>query len=306
LFTSLIAIAMALVVAQVLEPKRWRSPVVGVLVGFAVLTKWFPAFLVFGLWGYWLLRRGELMRRKGELLIAIAFTAATVLPWEAFAINRYPVEHALYLENNWNHVVQVLDEHVGTPFFHIARVPRTYGEASVIACLWFIWALAIRGRDAVAQMLTLWLAVPYLFFAFARTKMENHVLFAAPAVCLMVAWAIGALTEALRSPLQRWWRVMLTALLASWVLLPARFTIERWKPFQLDPQERALARALRALPAEIDGAPQVYFGASCHCAPAAMFYAGVTAYPGDADASQRTSVLAAGSQPAALPAGPSR
>ncbi len=142
--------------------------------------------------------------------------------------------------------------------------------------------------------------MPYLFWAFVHTKMENHVMFASAALCLMAAYALVAAVEGARAARTSWRRWGLWALAVAWVALPLRFSVERWRPFRRDEPERALAAALRALPGPSEG-KVAFFGAQCRCAPAAMYYSGQPAYPFDASDETRAAVEAKGYRVAPLP-----
>jgi hypothetical protein len=289
LLISLVCVGVWLALEHARRPGRWLAVVVGAAAGGAFLTKEWPALLVLGVWAIALPRTREAFT---HLAMGAASCAAVALPWQGYVHARFPAEAAWEMAyNTFGHFRDALEEHAGSPFFHLARLPRFFGEASPLALLAFA---AFQGRTRPGRILLAWFVVPYAVFSLAATKMPAYPLIAAPAIALMIAWAVidvwnwlprlfGARKE------------VAAVLITAWLMLPLRFAIERWKPFERFDAERAAAHELKALSPPRDA---VLFGLPDPIS--AMFYTGVPAYaevPGDAD---RARCVSAGYRPIVL------
>jgi 4-amino-4-deoxy-L-arabinose transferase len=234
---SLVALGALAALVQVRRNSRVLALLVGVLAGLGVLTKWLPGLLVLGLWGVAMPWRERPRRCALDLGLGAMVCAALTVPWSLYVRSAFPVEARVEAAYAWRHLWHPLEGHGGGPLWHVARLPRYFGEASPLAIAWF---LARRARQQ--PFVTAWLVVPYAVFSLAATKMEGYVMIAAPAVLLMVAAALVALIEK---------RTLLRgALAAALVVLPVRFTLERYKPFEVRQVERERAARLRALDAD--------------------------------------------------------
>lgn len=256
---SLTCLAIWSALEHAAAPSRWRAASTGLLAGLAVLTKWLIGLLPFAVWVVMLRRRRE---RWIDVSLGALICAAVAAPWQLYTAHAFPEQAALESAHRLQHLFQPLDGHVGTPLFYLARIPRTFGELSPLAVVWFLW----KRREPA---LFTWAAVPYIFFAFVATRMENYVMVAAPAIALMVAWAA----------LELWngaglWK---RAIAAALVLLPVRYAVERWEPFHRFEEERAVAARLRTLPAG-----RVLLVGASHPIEA-MFYGEREAYAGTPD-----------------------
>lgn len=229
--TSLTCLAVWSAVEHAARPSRRRAALTGLVAGLAVLTKWLVGLLPFAVWAVLLRRRRE---RWPDLLIGLAVCAMVAAPWQIYVAHAFPAEAAFEAAHRTRHLFEPLDGHVGSALFYLIRIPRTFGEASPLALLWFCW----KRREPA---LIAWAALPYAFFGAVATKMENYAMPAAPAMALMIGWAaVGA---------WRWRAFWMRAFAAALVALPVRYAVERWKPFHRFEEERAVARTVRALPA---------------------------------------------------------
>jgi hypothetical protein len=238
------------------------AAVAGALSGAAVLAKSFPGLLGIGLLAVTLPWRKRPGRSAVALAIGAAACGAIALPWLIAAGHAFPAEAAFEQRYAIRHFFEPLEGHDGSAFFHLARIPRFFGELSPVALLWFFASRRRLGQPAT--FLALWFAVPYAIFSFAATKMAAYPLVAMPAIDLMIALALvdgfgAAPALASSRPVRRAATMIVCAAL---VLLPVRYCVERWKPFFRDRpqieqarQLRQLARALGPGPGLITGVP---------------------------------------------------
>ena len=252
----------------------------GALAGAAVLAKSFPGLTGLGVLALalpWSRARGVSLR---TLSLALAACAAVALPWTLWTRHAFPAQAAHEAAYALRHFGEALEEHRGGPFFHLARMPRFFGEASPLALLWLLWRgrLSAPGSALPAgRVLALWIAAPYALFTFAATKMDAYPLVAAAAFCL----CLGAVLQELAPRLlardadgQDRITARITAALACalLLLLPLRFAVERWRPGERDYASLALAERYRKLSTRLGPGPGLLH--SVDAPVEAMFYTG--------------------------------
>lgn len=288
LFISLVGAAVWLAVRR-----RHRTTVgtalgIGLLAGLAALAKSILGMLVIALWlvvartggqpqdaerssipGSWLRLLG---------LAGLAGTAAFAiyLPWHLYVGGAFPAEAAWERTYNLLHVTEVLEGHDGGVFYHLAEIPRIYGELALLSLIWFFWRFARQPRDRERALLALWIAVPYVIFSIAKTKMPAYPLLAAPAVFTVVAWHVESLRDAARR-LAGWRRGLAITAAFLLLVLPVRYALERSKPLRGPEWTTAWATSLRDLAEHCLDAKTVIF----HTARPieTMFYSAAVAYP---------------------------
>lgn len=262
----------------------------GALCGAAVLTKSLPGLLALGLLAVLLPWQSRGRASAFGMAVAAAVCAAVALPWFAWTRHAFPLETAVEHRYLLRHLFEPLEGHEGSVFFHLARIPRFFGEACPVALVWFF--ASRRASRQSKTFLAIWAGVPYAIFSLAATKMAAYPLIATPAIELMIA---AALLDAFESalPFATTPRKVATVVVgASLVVLPIRYCAERWKPFLRDrpgieqsSQYRRLARALGPGPGLVTGiADRIAF----------MFYTDWTAQRGVATPEQVADARARG------------
>lgn len=265
-----------------LRARRWAwapaALAVGAIAGLAALTKSVTSLLVLLLWGVVALdgTRRSGVRVAAGIAVGIAAAMAVYWPWHAYIQLTFPAEAAWESEYNVRHLWEALEGHTGGWSFHLARIPRYFGELSVLSLAWFL--LRLRGGPQLAErrFVALWWAIPYAFFTVVPTKMPGYVLVAAPALFIIIGMHWVALREFARTAAgaRRWLAWAAVVLLLA---LPVRFSLERMKPLSSPPWDRSDARAMTQLGERFADAKTVVFGAP---APLdLMFYSDVISYP---------------------------
>jgi 4-amino-4-deoxy-L-arabinose transferase len=272
LFIGLVELGMwaAFRSSRTATPLRW-APLVGVVTGMAVLTKWLPALLVLAVWAVLLRGRTGRGRAVAALAVAAACAAAVALPWDLHARAAFPAEYAWERGYDVRHVSDALERHEGGPFFHLFWMGRFFGELVYLPVAWFLYRTA-RERSPDHVALALWLAAPYLVFSLVATKMEPYPMIAAPAIFLVVAWYWWRLRERLARMRARGLAI---GVLSALVVLPVRSAFERVRPFAVR-REPAWARDLRALGTTLGSARCALFNVPRPIE--AMFYTPCTSY----------------------------
>jgi len=257
--TFIALVQLGITVAVLWVPGRPRSGVgyvlsVGVLGGLAALAKSPVAALLFLVAAPVVAARG----RRGVLSLGAAAVISVLvyLPWQLYVARAFPLEAAWENAYTVLHLTEVLEGHSGGWAFHLVRIPRFFGEASpVVLILWLVW----RWRpDRPAAALVIWLAVPYLFFSFAATKMPAYPMVAAPAFCLILADVVAMARERLRATTDRRIRWALIGLVVVTLGLPVRYGLERVKPFRAAARKGAFVERHRALAPQLDDGSVVF------------------------------------------------
>ncbi len=171
-----------------------RAMAIGVAVGCAILVKWLPALLIFGVWGLYemFFRKREMLGKKFFIHIALAFgsTVCIVLPWQLWCAFRFPKEYTLEMERIGNHFNTVVEGHAGTWKYHFDMLFEFYGpfDFGTILFVWTFIAAIFMQRSLKWRVLAIsWVAVIYIFYTLAGTKMPSFTLIAMPVVLLGVA-----------------------------------------------------------------------------------------------------------------------
>jgi 4-amino-4-deoxy-L-arabinose transferase-like glycosyltransferase len=269
-----VELGVLLAVIQAQRPRPWLPPAIGAVAGLAVLSKWLPGLLVYPVW-LALVWRKEKPRMLVAQLAAMALgTALVVLPWQLHIRQTFPQDAAWNDAYNLRHFTQAIDGLGGSPLFHLAQMPRYFGELIFVPLAFFLGALALRGERQRLEPLAAWLFIPYLVFSLAATKMNAYVMVAAPALFLIEAyfwlWLLA------RQPAGPVARTLRWALLVLLVGLPLRYGIERLKLRPSYDRDPAWASTLRGLQQRVGGGRVVLFNLDRPLE--AMFYTPYTAY----------------------------
>jgi len=263
----------------------------GGLCAAAVLAKSFPGLTAMGILAVALPWKTKAARSLQALLLAMLACGAVVLPWSIWVRDAFPAEAAWEQHYAVRHFSEVLEGHAGSAFFHLARIPRFFGETCPVALAAFFYRRRAFGSGG--RTLMLWFVAPYALFSLAATKMDAYPLVAMPAVEVMIAAALVttwqfAVAEAPGIRL----RSLMMILCSTLVLLPLRFTAERWRPFRRASNGLALARDYKLLAKYIGPGPGLLVDVPDPIS--AMFYTGWTALGRPATAEELTEARARG------------
>ncbi len=202
----------------------------GVSIGAAVLSKWLPALIVLPIWLLIVAHSGNMNPKKifFHFLLLMATSALVFLPWQLYIFNAFPLEANWEASFNFKHLTEVLEEQSGSVFYFIDKIRINYGELIYLPVLWFSWQTFKHLKNKKRLAIFIWFFIPFLFFSFAKTKMQAYLLFTSPALFMMTAEFWHMLNECRVNHKLKWlFNVVLLLLIA----LPIRYSIERMKPF---------------------------------------------------------------------------
>lgn len=239
-----------------------RAAALGAVLGLAGLAKSPFSLTIVAIWLPLALRPGARPWRDVALPVMIAFAAAAAvyLPWQIAIGTAFPDEARWERAYTFRHLTEAVEAHAGGPLYHLARVPRLFGELAWLSVAWFFFGLRKPPRDPARLALALWIAIPYVFFSLVATKMPAYVMVAAPALFIVIAlhwWRLANIAKLARGR-KRWAPILAMAFL---LLLPARFCLERVKPLWGPDWHATWSPALERAARQVEGAPTVVFNA---------------------------------------------
>ncbi len=273
-FLFFVELAVFLSILFVQRRRAVYNVLAGVSIGAAVLSKWLPALIVLPVWLLVVIDSGQFSGRTviRQFLLLLLVTAVVFLPWQIYIYTRFPLEARWEASFNLKHILEPLEGRTGPWYYFIDKIRINYGELVYLPLIWFTWKSLKRPLNFKRLAVALWFWVPLLFFSFAKTKMQGYILFAAPALFLMTAEFFVMLRDFRRGHRPRWLYTLVMVLL---IALPARYAIERMKPFEKRDRNPQWAVRLKQL-----GRQHISNGVllNSNHPIEAMFYTDLTAY----------------------------
>jgi len=247
----------------------------GIAIGFAILTKWLPALIVFPIWLLILQNSGNFTFKKltAHFLVLSFICVITFLPWQIYIAQMWPLETAFEKSFNRMHITQVLDGRGGAWWYFIDRIRINYGELIYIPIIWFIYQLTKKIKDRKMLALFIWAFVPIIFFSLVKTKMQGYILFVSPALFIITGSFIYQFSQVQFNSSKKYFQYII---IATMLLLPFRYMLERTKLFSSKDRSPVWVSELKNLD-EKNLENGVLFNYSRPIE--AMFYTNLTAYP---------------------------
>jgi len=273
LFFIEIAIFFSMLFAR--DKKLIYNVLAGICLGAAILSKWLPALIVLPIWLLIIYDSGKFTIKSLVIQFTILCTLAIAvfLPWQIYIHSVFPLEAGWESTYNFKHLTEVIEERSG-PFYYFAdKIRINYGELIYLPLGWFFWKLYKSPYDKRAWALSLWFLVPLIFFSAVATKMQGYMLFTAPALFMITAAFYYTLHDHINKTKYKWAIIIVLILLIG---LPARYTIERMKPFDERDRHPEWVAKLKELNKE-DLSNVVLLNYKYPIE--AMFYTDLTAYP---------------------------
>ena len=214
-----------------------------VFCGLAILTKWLPALVVFPIWmTFWLkFQRNNFLGVVKYGLAALVFVLIVAAPWQIWITYQFPIEADWTSKLNVKRIFAGIDGH-GQPFYyHFNKIRIIFGEFIYVPMIWILYIFYKKRRYSFL-FLIIWIFVPLLFFSVVKTKMQAYLLFTAPAFFILTALFFRYLYFIHRKTSTP---KLLMLLMVGLLLLPARYAVERIKPFSIRDRNPDWAIALR-------------------------------------------------------------
>jgi len=274
LFVFFVELGIFLSVYYLKHRSYFNLSLIGIAAGCALLTKWLPGLIIVGVLFLLLYQKESLKQVIWKCIIVLLIAAAIAVPWQVYIFSAFPREAAWESYFNYRHIIEPIEGHTGTIFYHFRLMPTTFGQFIYIPLIIFFYSFFNRQYSRETVVLTFWFLIPYLFFSFVATKMTGYVMMAAPAVFIILSWAFWKVKDNVKNSSFRILKIILLLLL---IILPIRICIERVRPFRKTDRNETWAVRLRELNSQIPQSNAVVFNVQHNIE--AMFYCNFTAYP---------------------------
>ncbi len=203
----------------------------GIVAGCAFLTKSWPALLTLPVaasmaWSRQLPLNGKSLNLFATMLLT---SIALVAPWMFHVHSHFPVEFAAERTAQLAHFTEGIEEHARPWYYYLEQLTMMQGEFVLLAIVWAV-VLALRKKDRVNTMLLVWVAIPYVVYSIAMSKMPAYTAIAAPAIHIITAMAYVKWRAHERPHGAA--RVVLSIVAIGLIALPLRFSLDRTAPWQ--------------------------------------------------------------------------
>jgi 4-amino-4-deoxy-L-arabinose transferase-like glycosyltransferase len=252
---AMVELGIYLAIRDAERPQGVVQVALGVVLGLAVLTKWYPGLLIVPIWLALVAGRRTFAAAALALLIVGAAATVIVLPWVWHITTAFPREAISEWRYDLSRVGAAVEGHSGGNLVYLADLPNFFSELVYIPLAWAV-AMAVTMRSRAFVIVAMWFAIPYLVFSLAHTKMTAYVMIAAPAIFLIEArfWSMLAAARLLWS--HRLWR---TALLVTFAFLPARHILRPGGPFTIRDRHPSWVRQIESLRTQVSAPNPVVF-----------------------------------------------
>lgn len=246
-FIFFVQLALLLGIYSIVKKKSpYIFMLMGLATGLAILSKWTPALIVFPVWAIGAYLSGRFSIRDIALYGGIAATscAVTVLPWFLYILNAFPDEAVYVFKKYAVAYYETVEEHHAPWYYYLHKMGVLFGELIYVPLLLFFYRLYRKQARWQSIMLHSWWIMIVLIFSFASTKRFTYLLICAPAFFIITSHAWFYFYE--------WhdrtkYRTLINLVLFLLILLPARYSIERIKPFHSRDRRPAWVAELKML-----------------------------------------------------------
>ncbi|MBP7274522.1 MAG: glycosyltransferase family 39 protein, partial [Saprospiraceae bacterium] len=249
----------------------------GIACGLAILTKWLPALIIFLL--YLIITPKSKCNSNQlftDLIVLGSATLLVALPWQIYAQMTFPLAYQWELQFNKRHFTEGLEGNGQPWWYFINRIRITVNEMIYIILLWFGYYTSQKSELRKENLfLLIYMAIPFLVFSVAKTKMQGYLLFTFPAYFIIIGLFIETLLfRKTITPRQSTLYKVNVLIVVAIFSLAVRYSLERVKPFKTYHQESLAKKELQGITFP---AKAVLF--NIHCPIELMFYTDCIAYP---------------------------
>jgi len=280
-FMFFVELSVLLAIKYFQQKKSVYNILCGISIGLAILSKWLPALIVLPIW-LLLALDFKSLNIKGiiiNFLILCLVIVAVALPWQIYIFNNFPLEANWESSFNLKHITEALEGHDKPFYYHFDQARIIFGELIYLPLIWYFIKTIKKPVNYRRLILSIWILIPFIFFSIARTKMQAYTIFTAPAI-FMVTAIFWEYLNIYRRKFR--FRGLIVLILFLLIALPARYSLERIKPFMRLNRNPEWARELRELDNLLTYEDKtVIFNTEYPVET--MFYTDCTAYPGIPD-----------------------
>jgi len=215
----------------------------GIACGFAILTKWLPALIIFPLYLIINFKNKSILKLFSELALMGLVTILIALPWQVYAYSIFPLEYTWEQYYNALHLTEGLEGHGQPWWYFIDRIRMTINELIYLVFGWFLYQIIKEKTKRKAYLFLLaWILIPFVVFSLAATKMQGYLLFTFPAWTIIIGIFLEHLWTA--NPKSMVLKKFYLLLIGVVFFLAFRYGLERIKPFEKHTSEKVLKEEL--------------------------------------------------------------
>jgi 4-amino-4-deoxy-L-arabinose transferase len=165
----------------------------GLLAGAAILVKWLPGLLVYSGWGLSVIfseKSRKEMKCYVHILLSFLITIVIALPWQIYILLKFPLESRYEFNLASNHFFAPIEEHSGNGlgwYYYIEHFRESFSVSPIPWILLAVIFVLIAKRKRLAVSLLFMMAIVFVFYSAAATKMPAFTLIALPVILLVYA-----------------------------------------------------------------------------------------------------------------------
>lgn len=210
-----------------------------------------------------------------ELAILGGITLFVALPWQIYAQSLFPSEYLWEQHFNKLHFIEGLEGHGQPWWYFINRIRINVNELIYFILLWFAYYASQNGEFRKNLFLLIYIAIPFLVFSIAKTKMQGYLLFTFPAYFIVTGLFVERLLFVKREKFPKLIINKISVFVVVVIFfLAVRYGLERVKPFNTNQKERLAKKEL--LNANFPSKSVLF---NIPCPIELMFYTNCIAYP---------------------------
>jgi 4-amino-4-deoxy-L-arabinose transferase len=237
------------------------TALIGLVIGLAFLSKWYPALILLPLWFVGILHcKKQFFFVVTHGAVLLLFAGTIIFPWVVYISTAYPEESGFVLNKFMGALTSPVENHEAEWYYYLLKMITLFGELIFIVLGFSIWLLFKRKYEWRTLILLVWILIPLVVFSFSETKRFTYLLIAAPAFFVLTAnfWDImyGKIVVGYK-------QAGIIVLLLLLAFLPLRLTIERLKFFEFEKETEAFYTALPGYKNVLDE-NDVVFGTEKH------------------------------------------
>lgn len=188
----------ALVLVWEAERRPWLIMLIGLPVGFAVMTKaWSGIFAIVLPVIYASVRRNGYIDHVRYWIVALLLAGAVILPWHLWQlwVHGKMFFHEYFAVTLLGRLTGLVEEKEASPFFYLPVLREGFFLWEYFLPLAYVLAswVAFKAKDRQAQLLLIWITVPLVLFSMAQTQHPWYVSLIYPPIALLIAVQLARL-----------------------------------------------------------------------------------------------------------------
>jgi hypothetical protein len=126
-----------------------------------------------------------------HFLIALVICLITFLPWQIYILVHFPIESRYEYAYNSMHFYRVVEGHAHETWYYFNILTNYYKGLQVLILVGLIYSLVFYNRYKLALTVGFMMALVYIFFTIADTKLESYVMVVVPIGILFISKTIS-------------------------------------------------------------------------------------------------------------------